>query len=343
VRIGVDAINLRADRRGMGRFVRDMIDGLATQHEITLLLRSDADRIALQEVFPDSFTYAPLRHANQTNAFDVVWYPWNGIRFATKAPSIVTFYDDFAFRFPARGIVARWREQAPIRRALARADAFTTDSRWTRDVFVQRFSLDAERCTVLPLAPAPIFTPNRERATYECGAERPAILVVGGAEPRKRIGAFARTFARAFPNGDVDLIVVGSPADHDRAALELAHATVRHADDIELLELYRRAAIVVVPSLAEGFGLVAVEAQASGAAVVASNATALPEAVGDAGLLIDIDDETGWIAALQRLIANPQERRAWGEAGARRWRETSRNDAVTVLARCFERLVDNRA
>jgi glycosyltransferase involved in cell wall biosynthesis len=72
--------------------------------------------------------------------------------------------------------------------------------------------------------------------------------------------------------------------------------------DSDLPALYGGAAVVVLPSLDEGFGLPALEALACGAPVVASRRGALPEVVGEAGLLVDPEDEAALVAALARVL-----------------------------------------
>jgi alpha-1,3-rhamnosyl/mannosyltransferase len=72
--------------------------------------------------------------------------------------------------------------------------------------------------------------------------------------------------------------------------------------------LYAVASVVAVPSRYEGFGLPAVEAMAAGVALVAADATALPEVVGDAGVLVDALDAAAWAEVIGRLLGDPSER-----------------------------------
>jgi len=74
------------------------------------------------------------------------------------------------------------------------------------------------------------------------------------------------------------------------------------ASDELLRALYRNASAVLVPSLAEGFGLVAVEAMACGAPVVAADAAALPEATEGLALLLDPCDVGAWAQAIRELF-----------------------------------------
>src|SRR5579884_902658 len=138
MRIGVDAFNLAADRRGMGRMVRQTLERLARfpDVEIALIMREPQ----AGAVTPGDL--AALR-------LDAVWYPWNGMRFAPHAPSIVTIHDPFAFTFPHRNVVARWREQAPIRRALRAADCIFAVSNWTAGELQTLFGIPLERVRVV--------------------------------------------------------------------------------------------------------------------------------------------------------------------------------------------------
>lgn len=78
--------------------------------------------------------------------------------------------------------------------------------------------------------------------------------------------------------------------------------------------------VLAVPSRYEGFGLVAVEAMLSGVPVVAARAGALPEVVGDAGLLVAPDDAEALADALVSLAERPQLREQLAERGAERAR-----------------------
>jgi glycosyltransferase involved in cell wall biosynthesis len=94
----------------------------------------------------------------------------------------------------------------------------------------------------------------------------------------------------------------------------------------ELSSLYRRAAAVVFPSLYEGFGQPTLEAMACGCPVACSNAAALPEVVGDAARLFDPTSPREIAAAVQDVLAAPEEWRARGleRAGAFTWEACAR-------------------
>ena len=88
----------------------------------------------------------------------------------------------------------------------------------------------------------------------------------------------------------------------------------------ELPPYYRAAAVSVIPSLEEGFGIPAAEAMGCEVAVVASDAGGLPEVVEDGvtGLVVPRGDSTALAQAIGSLLADPERRRAMGQAGRAR-------------------------
>jgi len=99
VTLAVDAFNLGADRRGMGRYVRRVLAGLQAlgESDVSLIVR---DRRTSQSLAGE-FDYPLIepRDLRRTPAA-AVWYPWNGMRFRSAAPALVTINDTFAFDEP---------------------------------------------------------------------------------------------------------------------------------------------------------------------------------------------------------------------------------------------------
>src|SRR4030095_6899130 len=77
-----------------------------------------------------------------------------------------------------------------------------------------------------------------------------------------------------------------------------------YATDDELVALYQRARMLLLPSLYEGFGLTALEAMACGTPVIVSNRSSLPEVAGDAGFFVDPEDTGSIAAAIHRLFTD---------------------------------------
>ncbi|HQY69803.1 MAG TPA: glycosyltransferase, partial [Pseudomonadales bacterium] len=157
-------------------------------------------------------------------------------------------------------------------------------------------------------------------------------------QPLKGLAVLLNAFAALLPaHPGLRLLVVGKPrpgGDTEKliARLDLgAHIDfVSGISTAELVRLYRESTLVVVPSLYEGFGLPASEAMACGAAVVSSDGGALPEVVGDAGVLVPAGDETALAGAIAALLADPARRTELGQRARARmstlfcWRRAAR-------------------
>jgi glycosyltransferase involved in cell wall biosynthesis len=150
---------------------------------------------------------------------------------------------------------------------------------------------------------------------------RSYLLFVGTVEPRKGIDVLLAAHAALRRQGHPSLrvVVAGPPGWGETPRLDgegvVAPGLV---DEATLDALYRGAAAVVVPSRSEGFGLPALEGMARGRPVVASDAGALPEVVGDAGLLVAPGDADALAGALDRLLSDEDLAGSVGEAGRKR-------------------------
>lgn len=179
---------------------------------------------------------------------------------------------------------------------------------------------------------------DAERRAERLALPERFVLSVGTLEPRKGIATLVQAMA-GIP--EVPLLVVGQDGwggvDVATLATEagLAEGRVRmlgHIDDGDLATLYSRASVFVMPSLAEGFGLPIIEAFRFGAPVVHSDAPALHEVAGGAGLEVPLAEPEGYADRLADAIrsvlddADTADRlRVLGgdRAGAFSWRDSA--------------------
>jgi len=285
----------------------------------------------------------PTRNARQRGAYDVVWYPWNGIRFRASAPSLAHIHDTFALHERVNWI-ARRRVHKPLWRAARDADRIATDSAWSALQIERELHVRPERILTIPLEPDAFFSPG-EPESPQTLPPSPYVLMVGAREPRKNARFLIESFADAFAGRDIGLVVVGSleiEAEREARARGVALHIETGVDDARLRDLYRGAACVAVPSLAEGFGLVVVEAQASGAPVIASNTSALPEAAGNAALLVDPRDHAGWRDALREVVDDESIALRLRALGAARFGLGRRDEPARAILAALHDLADHR-
>jgi glycosyltransferase involved in cell wall biosynthesis len=185
---------------------------------------------------------------------------------------------------------------------------------------IERYGLvDPRRLVQAPLGVASEFTavaPAGEDLpgpVIEMGT-RPFLLHVGSCIARKRIDVLLDVFAALHARlPDLRLVKVGGPwTDTQREQIErhrLADAIVALRDLARqaIAALYRRAALVLVPSEAEGFGLPVIEALACGAVVLASDVAVLREVGGEAAVYCPVGDVAAWVARAQRLLEHATE------------------------------------
>lgn len=145
-------------------------------------------------------------------------------------------------------------------------------------------------------------------------------------QPLKGLRYLLEAMARLKPEyPDLELLVVGKLKSGGaterrlrRLQLENSVKFVSGISTEKLVEYYNQAAIAVSPSLYEGFGLPAGEAMACGCAVISSDGGALPEVVGQAGLVVPAGDSKAMAAALKQLLSHPHKRQELEQRGRQR-------------------------
>ncbi len=305
----------------MGRLAREVLRAALDDptFEVALIASKRSDVRDLRAEFGEGCRITGPFGARRRGAYDVMWFPWNGLRFACAAPSLVTLHDVFAFSEPHPERVARLREQEPILRAARRATRIATDSQWSREQIVTTLAVEPERIEVVAPVPSSFWSAGTGDVLPPQVLPHRYVLLVGAREKRKNARTLIEACARAL-RADESLVVVGElrPEDRALAARSSLRAGEIAASDRMLRALYRNAGIVAVPSTAEGFGLVPLEAMACGAPVVASNASALPETTGGGALLLDPHDVDGWARAVRALLDDPTAAYALSVRGAAR-------------------------
>jgi glycosyltransferase involved in cell wall biosynthesis len=245
----------------------------------------------------------------------------NFLPFRFDGPTVITAHDLSWIRYPEthpRERVAVMNKLFP--RSLEWASHILTDAAYVRKEIIQEFGVKPERITAVPLGARLIFRP---RSQAECAVTldehdlsyRRYVLCVGTLEPRKNLELAIRAYAALPPafRERYPLVTVGmkgwltSKLESVMQPL-VASGELRplgYTSDESLASLYAGAMVLVYPSLYEGFGLPPLEAMASGTPVIVSNRSTLPEVVGDAGVIIDAEDELGLRQTLLRLIEDP--------------------------------------
>jgi glycosyltransferase involved in cell wall biosynthesis len=221
------------------------------------------------------------------------------------------------------------------KRALKRAQAIICDSSDTMAQALARCPENAEKMRVIPNGvDVNLFTPV-DIPTEGAVAEKPLIACVArGLEARKGIAYLIEALATAQRVTPVELVIIGKDSHRlKQRMLEQARAlgvidVVTLVDAVslhDLIALYQRATVTVVPSLLEGFSKPALESMACGTPVIGTAVGAIPELVDESsGVLVAPGDAGALAAALIDLLQDDRRVKRMGAAARRR--------AVTLFA-----------
>lgn len=264
-------------------------------------------------------------------------------------PTVVTFHDLSIQRFPdfhpkARVLLLEKHMEATA----ARASHIITDSALVRREVIDYYDVDPNRVTAIPLAAEDRFRP---RSAEECssviakfGLEyRGFMLFSGTVEPRKNILRICAAYKDLRSSGRLDLPLIfvgakgwGSDSEHHEIEYLVANGWAQYlgyVDDHVLATLYSAARGLIFPSIYEGFGLPALEAQQSKTPVLTSKGSTMAEFASDRDILVDPAD-TEAIREGIALLASCQHWHSNGDTMSRHsadtlsWTNTARKTAA---------------
>ena len=289
------------------------------------------------------------------------WLPYSDVFHATdhllpplrRAGSVFTVHDLIFLHFPEYHLpLNRWYLSLMLPRFLRRADALIAVSENTKRDVVKLMQIPPDKITVIYEGVNPAYRPlddsaarDRVREKYRLPAEY--ILYFGTLEPRKNLLTLLDAYHALLVRGQAipSLVLAGrkgwlyQPVFARVRALGLedrVHFT-DYVDEQDAPVIMNAASVFVYPSLYEGFGLPPLEAMACGTPVICSNASSLPEVVGDGGLLFEPRDVGALANAIARVLADAELRtqlRARGIEQARKftWERAARETLAVYQA-----------
>lgn len=322
--VGLSTPAWRAATASSSRSVRDLL-------RLARAVRRDRLDVFL---FPSIYTYFPV----------------------VGVPTVVGIHDVIADQFPELTMSSRrarvfWHAKQSL--AVRRAAALFTVSDTSRAAIADRLGIAHERVAVVPEAPDPIFSPRdtdevaRALTALGLASGRPFLVFAGGISPHKNIETLLEAHARlkATRNGELPVLVLVGDLENDpyvsaastlrsRIAVLGVEQSVHlpgFVSDETLACLYSGAAAVVLPSLAEGFGLPAVEAAACGAPLLLSDIPAHRETLGDAAVYFPPRDVDALVRAVEHVLTDVEFGQSLAERGRAAVRRLSWDDTAARL------------
>lgn len=328
MRVVVDYRPALRQRSGVGEYIHHLVTALASgpgrRDDIVLFSSSLRHQVDPEELGRLRVTNrrVPVRLLNRAwhrlgwppiemlvaGPFDVAHSPHPLMMPSRTAARVVTIHDLDFLTHPERtdGDVRRDYPKY-VRQHAHLADHIIVSSAYTAGEVHQRLGVPRAGISVCR-AGAPSW--EARKTTPDPGH----ILFVGTLEPRKNVSGLLDAYQLLLEDesGVPDLVLAGRPtaaaapwlARLERAPLAGRVRHLGYVPDEQRRALYEQARLLVLPSFNEGFGLPVLEAMTVGVPVIASTRGALPEVLGDAGLLVDPDNPHTLATAMSRMLGD---------------------------------------
>ena len=330
--------------RGMGKYVYELLQQTQPRDDLSWVVFGDDPRYPMTvpagagivtDVFPfrgDRFHFweqigLPRRAAG--HAVDLLHCTEGTLPLWQPVPTVVTVHDTLMWEERSSDLVSTIYFDTLLPAALKKCAAIVTDSESSRDDILGRWPWLEVKLSVVPMGiAAEYFTDEAARLPESIRAavgEAPYVVYFGGPIERKRF-TWARDVVARCGDPDLKLVACGFAAEARLAAENALPRELRDKvvfapflSDAELRGLTRGARAALYPTLYEGFGFPAVEAQAIGVPVIFSALGSLKELVGPLALVVPPYEMDAWLGALAGALSMTDEERMAKAEAARSW------------------------
>jgi len=336
-RIGLDLRLWRSETGGIGRYSRNLLEELLKidqENQYTAIITSaDENEFNLKapnlrKLVVDISHYSPQEQSQllkflRKEKFDLVHFAQFNHPILYRQPFVVTIHDIIMHLYPGP-----LQKKNKIRRLgylatfndCKRANRIIVPSQSTKNDLANQLHFPPEKIAVIAEGSESDFRlhsqAEKDRVIQKYSLPKRYLLFVSRWSEHKGLPALIESFnilSAKYP--DLGLVITGKPDCQSPEVADLVRAaqsqnkniiTPGFVSDEDLAPLYSAATVYVHPGWYEGFGLMILEAFASGVPVVTSNVSSLPEVAGDAALLIDPRNSQEIADNIAKIIDDPK-------------------------------------
>jgi glycosyltransferase involved in cell wall biosynthesis len=367
MRIGIDARLVFYNRAGIGEYIVQLVEALSKldptdDRFIVLQSRKDKLPIINSNGFERRSLWTPShnRFEQMTLSFEVSQLGLDLLHspdfippFRRNCKSIITVHDLAFLLYPHFLTKESARYYGQIDQAWRKTNHIIAVSEATKQDSIKMLGVPEKKITVIHEAANPIYrVVDKEKACQiakeKYKLDQDFILFVSTIEPRKNLPGLLRAYRRLRDDYKRKEILVLAGLNGwlweevyetvEALNLEKCVAFLGRVPSEDLVYLYNATRLFVHPSFYEGFGLTPLEAMTCGAPVIVSNTAALPEVVGDAGMMINPHDIDGLTVAMWRMLTEEELRQTHIEKGLKRAQKFSWEKAAEQTLEVYRKV-----
>jgi len=365
MKIGIDCRELRTYQTGIGRILVEFLRVArrrSDNYEFILFGNEKTDFLTFQDIFlgtrkvviKERWTFwwdqIQLKNALHRNGIDVFFSPYYKIPLLTRAKTVLSIFDltyllvePYARYFKNTIYIKNF-----IKLAARKAKRIITSSNSTKEDLLEILRLPRRKIEVVYLGIGSGFRAihGKDRiglAKKKYGIGKKYILYVGNFSPHKNLKRLVLAYRLLADHLKEEYSLVLGGGKTETLGIRDAESLIciPRIDEEDLPALYSGAELFVFPSLYEGFGFPPLEAMACGCPVASSNASSLPEVLGEAALFFDPCQIEEISSAIRRMLEDEDLKNAFRQKGLERARLFTPEKMARELLSVFESVWGN--
>lgn len=362
MKIGIDVREIRDYITGIGRFLLEFLKEANKYKEFEFILFGNQytnfsknelvgyKKIVMKEKITLWWDQVQLNRAANENKIDVFFSPYYKMPIFSNIPTVIFLFDiiylkvePYKSRFKNKCYIKNY-----IKFASRKAQKILTCSYFTKKDLIDILNLPEQKLKVVYLSVDEKFRPQSlneiQQVKQKYNIQKKYFLYVSNSKPHKNLNRLIQAYTLLSDEikKEYQLVLGGVGNFFNSQFSTLNSQLINFIPDEDLPGLYSGAELFVFPSLYEGFGLPPLEAMACGTPVITSNASSLPEVVGDATILVNPYDVNEIKEAIEKVLTDEQLKNSMIEKGLLRARYFTVEKQANKILEIFQEIIADK-